>query len=38
MPLFYGIWCYDAKDWLRELPSTVDDGGIAIIGYTSKRS
>jgi len=32
----YGIWCYDTKDWLRELPSKVDDGGEAILVFTSK--
>ena len=29
----YGVWCKDKNgnkgDWLRELPSNVDDGGIA---------
>lgn len=37
----YGIWCKDLKDykgdWLRELPSNVDDGGIALLTFTSKR-
>ena len=38
----YGIWCKDLKDcrgdWLRELPSSVDDGGIAMLVFTSKRA
>lgn len=29
----YGIWDYDDDDWLRELPSKVDDGGKAILAY-----
>lgn len=29
----YGIWCKDEKDWLRELPSKVDDGGEAILAF-----
>lgn len=37
----YGIWCKDEKnnkgDWLREFPSKVEDGGIAILAFTSKR-
>lgn len=37
----YGIWCKDEKknrgDWLREFPSNVQDGGIAILAFTSKR-
>jgi len=35
----YGIWCKDENnnrgDWLRELLSNVDDGGIAILAFTS---
>jgi hypothetical protein len=38
----YGIWCKDAKnnngDWLRELPSNVQDGGEAILVYTSQSA
>jgi hypothetical protein len=37
----YGIWCKDINnnkgDWFRELQSSVDDGGIAILTFTSKR-
>jgi hypothetical protein len=37
----YGIWCKDLNNskggWYRELPSKVDDGGIAILAYTSQR-
>ena len=43
----YGIWCKDLKlnkksgryrgDWLRELPSNVDDGGIAMLVFASLR-
>jgi hypothetical protein len=37
----YGIWCKDLKDcrgdWYRELPSKVDDGGVAILAFTSMR-
>lgn len=37
----YGIWCKDLNeskgDWYRELPSQVDDGGIAILAFTSLR-
>lgn len=37
---FYGIWCKDEGDgdWLRELPSRVQDGGEAIIAYASIRA
>lgn len=39
--VLYGIWCKDLNnnkgDWYRELPSKVDDGGIAILAYTSQR-
>lgn len=37
----YGIWCKDLNDnkggWYRELPSKVDDGGVAILAFTSQR-
>lgn len=33
----WGIWCKDINDWLREMPSGVDDGGAAILAFTSKR-
>ena len=33
----WGIWCKDTEDWLRELPSKVDDGGLAVLAFTSKR-
>ena len=35
----YGIWCKDLNnnngDWLRELPSKVNEGGEAILAFTS---
>lgn len=34
----YGIWCKDEKEWLKELPSTVYDGGEAILAYTSRQA
>lgn len=38
----FGIWCHDSKDnkgdWYRELPSKVDDGGIALLAFTSIRA
>ena len=34
----WGIWCLDTNDWLRELPSKVDDGGEAILVFSSKRA
>lgn len=38
----YGIWCKDLKDckgdWMRELPSKVNDGEIAILAFTAKRT
>lgn len=33
----WAIWDLDEKDWVRELPSKVDDGGEAILAFTSKR-
>lgn len=37
----YGIWCFDLNDnkgdWYRELPSRVDDGGIALLVFTLQR-
>lgn len=40
--MIYGIWCKDENgnkgDWLRELPSNVDDGGIAILAFLTKRA
>ena len=29
----WGIWDHDTDDWVRELPSKVDDGGIAILAF-----
>jgi hypothetical protein len=29
------IWCEDVNDWLRELPSKVDDGGEAVLAFTT---
>lgn len=34
----WAIWCLDVNDWLRELPSKVDDGGEAVLAYTSRRA
>lgn len=31
--MLYGIWDNNEKDWVRELPSTIDDGGIAILCF-----
>ena len=31
--MMWGIWDFDLKDWVRELPSKVDDGGIAILAF-----
>jgi hypothetical protein len=33
----YAIWGEDIEDWIRELPSKVDDGEIAILTFTSLR-
>lgn len=33
----YGIWDFDAKDWVREMPSKVDDGGVAVLAFATKR-
>jgi hypothetical protein len=33
----YAIWDNDAHDYVRELPSNVDDGGEAILMFTSRR-
>ena len=32
----YAIWCHDTEDWLRELPSKVDDGGEAVLAFGSR--
>lgn len=32
----WGIWEFEINDWFRELPSKVDDGGIALLAFTSK--
>lgn len=32
----WGIWDNDKNDWVRELPSKVDDGGSAILAFFSK--
>jgi predicted phosphoadenosine phosphosulfate sulfurtransferase len=34
----WAIWDYVKKDWVREMPSKVDDGGEAILCYTSARA
>lgn len=37
----YGVWCKDAHgnkgDWLREMPSRMDYGDIAILAFTTQR-
>ncbi len=35
MPLIYGIWDVHIRDWVREMPSKVDDGGFAILAFAS---
>lgn len=35
--LYWAIWDKDAKDWVREMPSKVDDGGQAVLAYRSKQ-
>lgn len=32
----WGIWDLESGDWVRELPSKVDDGGIAILAFRYK--
>lgn len=34
--MLFGIWDFEANDWVRELPSQVDDGGVAILAYASE--
>ena len=38
----FAIWCKEARnnkgDWMRELPSKVSDGGIAILTFESKQA
>lgn len=34
----WGIWCKDTNDWLRELPSKVDDGGEAVLAFASRMT
>lgn len=34
----YGIWDLDLEDWVRELPSKVDDGGTAALCFETRRS
>lgn len=36
--MLYAIWDHDKGDWVRELQSKVDDGGIAILVFTSQRN
>jgi hypothetical protein len=33
----FGIWDLEKNDWVRELPSKVDDGGEAILAFESER-
>lgn len=35
--MIYGIWDYETKDWVREMPSRVNDGGVAVLAFQSKR-
>ncbi len=32
----WGIWDFDLCDWVREMPSKVDDGGEALLAYGRK--
>lgn len=32
------IWDCEANDWMRELPSTLDDGGKAILSFQTRES
>lgn len=32
----WGIWDCNDADWVRELPSKVDDGGEAVLAFTSE--
>lgn len=32
----YAIWCFDVGDYLMELPSKVDDGGVAFLCFEYK--
>lgn len=36
MKSLWVIYDYDAKDYVRELPSKVDDGGTAILAFASR--
>ena len=31
------IWDVAEHDWIREMPSKVQDGGVAVLAFTSKR-
>jgi len=31
------IWDFESNDWLRELPSKVDDGGVAVLMFGHRR-
>lgn len=33
----YGIWDHGIGDWVREMPSKIDDGGIAILAFTTEK-
>jgi hypothetical protein len=33
----YGIWLMETGGWMRELPSKVDGGNIALLAFESKR-
>jgi hypothetical protein len=34
----WGIWCLDTNDWAREMPSNVNDGGVAVLAFFSKQA
>lgn len=36
MEQMWGIWDKSQNDWLRELPSKVNDGGIAVLAFKTK--
>lgn len=33
----WGIWDFETNDWIREMPSKVDDGGTAVLAFMNKR-
>lgn len=33
----YGIWDHGEDDFVREMPSKVDDGGVAILAFATEK-